>query len=328
MEHQPPPSFRLHDDGNGISIAGWTIRSVENPIASSAAEEALAAELDIKLPGMLFDQNNLSLSYAPPQVPSHSDILNNIASSSSPNDGAAAAAHFKLQFNALDALRGVGQADPTIQVKAAAKWRKTKERRDVEISTIEHASDWTFSTSYVGTIQPSSPTIRARDADDENNESRTLPISSPSPSPLPSPFPSALPQQPFQPIDYAELRDTTLPILFSAQTILFEDELDDNGTASYRIRMRVMPSFVFLLARFFLRVDGVLIRVYDTRYFHRFGSDVLVREIVHREADVARSLQHLHMSVLKDPEAVTPHVPITLSKLENIVTSTCPSVDT
>jgi type 2A phosphatase activator TIP41 len=59
---------------------------------------------------------------------------------------------------------------------------------------------------------------------------------------------------------------------------LFEDELHDNGTSALSVKIRVMPTFWLVLLRFFLRVDGVLIRLRDTRVFHKFGTDHIVSE--------------------------------------------------
>lgn len=44
-----------------------------------------------------------------------------------------------------------------------------------------------------------------------------------------------------------------------------------------------MPSCFFILLRFFLRVDDVLFRVYDTRIYHRFGTSTVIRECSTRE---------------------------------------------
>ena len=44
-----------------------------------------------------------------------------------------------------------------------------------------------------------------------------------------------------------------------------------------------MPSCFFLLMRFFLRVDGVLSRIHDTRLYHEFDSDYLIREYTEKE---------------------------------------------
>lgn len=250
------PAFRLLDGGRGIAIAGWTISATDGPIASSDAYERLGTELGIKLPSMLFDCTCLT----------------------------ARMGDFELRFDAAGALRGVGAADPDIKVKAAAKWSARPAAPDVEIGTVEDASDWTFSTKYQGTVSTSS----------ENGNDSVVGM------------------------DNNALRDTSLPILFSTQLILFEDELDDNGTTSYRVRIRVMPGFFFILTRFFLRVDSVLVRIFETRYFHAFGSPVIIRDTVHKEASIPTDLQHLHVSVLRDADLLSPKVPKTFSSLENI----------
>ena len=47
---------------------------------------------------------------------------------------------------------------------------------------------------------------------------------------------------------------------------------------------RVMPSSFFVLARFFLRVDHVLFRIFDIRLYHDFSSTEVIRETKGKEA--------------------------------------------
>lgn len=47
---------------------------------------------------------------------------------------------------------------------------------------------------------------------------------------------------------------------------------------------RVMPSGIFLLSRFFLRVDNVLFRIFDVRLYHDFTSGEVIRETKGKEA--------------------------------------------
>lgn len=288
--------FTMHNDGEGINIKGWVVRNEHKAIMSSAAEESLSRELDIKLPGMLFDRSFLQLSF----------------DTSGENRSGTKSDHrspsFELAFRAIDALTMVGESDPNIKVKAAERWDSKTERSDVEITTIEKASDWTFSTRYPGTVKLAgdlhdllSPKwVPCDPAQERSPEGDSSSCASP------------------EGIDYDALRNTDLPILFSAQVILFEDELDDNGTASYKVRIRVMPSFFFILARFFLRVDGVLIRIYDTRYFHRFGTDKVIRETVTREANIETTFKGVHMSLLRDPDLAAQRMPAGETKVENI----------
>lgn len=47
-----------------------------------------------------------------------------------------------------------------------------------------------------------------------------------------------------------------------------------------------MPSSFFILLRYFLRIDGVMLRINDTRLYHEFGQEYLLREYTSREAKV------------------------------------------
>jgi hypothetical protein len=66
-------------------------------------------------------------------------------------------------------------------------------------------------------------------------------------------------------IDYERLKRRD-PILWFDDIDLYESELDDNGEAKLSAKVRVMPGCFFCLQRFYLRLDKVLMRIYDTRY--------------------------------------------------------------
>ncbi|KAG6330918.1 hypothetical protein ID866_8168, partial [Astraeus odoratus] len=80
------------------------------------------------------------------------------------------------------------------------------------------------------------------------------------------------------------------PILFYAEIPLYEDELHDNGSSNLLVRIRVMPTCFFILARFTLRVDNVLFRIHDTRIYHSFssGPPLVVRQVSGWEATYDR----------------------------------------
>jgi len=73
-------------------------------------------------------------------------------------------------------------------------------------------------------------------------------------------------------------------ISFFDEVCLFEDELSDHGTAHLNVKIRVMPTSFFILQRFFLRVDGVVIRVFDTRIYHEAHTNYLIREYTEKES--------------------------------------------
>lgn len=75
------------------------------------------------------------------------------------------------------------------------------------------------------------------------------------------------------------------PILFYDDVILYEDELADNGITMLSCKIRVMPSRLLLLTRFFMRLDNVLFRLRDTRVYVGFEEREIIREYQSRECD-------------------------------------------
>jgi len=88
-------------------------------------------------------------------------------------------------------------------------------------------------------------------------------------------------------IEYELLRVNDVPILFYDEAILYQDDLEDCGEVVFEAKLRVMPHCWFLLARMFLRVDGVLLRIRDSRFFHRFGTDNVHLEVTWKECKLA-----------------------------------------
>ena len=74
------------------------------------------------------------------------------------------------------------------------------------------------------------------------------------------------------------------PILHFGEVYLFESDLEDCGYMMSKVRFRVMADCWYILLRYYLRVDGVRVRSFDTRIFHAFGSDNIHREFQHRES--------------------------------------------
>lgn len=108
--------------------------------------------------------------------------------------------------------------------------------------------DWSYSTNYQGT---------------ERSESRSL-----EPSNIPIPL---------------ELLKRPDPIIFFDEVMLYEDEMADNGITALSCKVRVMPARLLLLCRFFMRLDGVMVRVRDTRVYVEFDKGEVIREYTARE---------------------------------------------
>lgn len=74
------------------------------------------------------------------------------------------------------------------------------------------------------------------------------------------------------------------PIKHYGEVVLFEDELGDKGYSKANVRFRIMSNCFFLLLRSYIRVDHVLVRILDTRVFHKFGDNYMIRDFQVREA--------------------------------------------
>lgn len=169
--------------------------------------------------------------------------------------------------------------------------------------------DWTYTTTYCG-HSPSYPSVTSMDTTPSATSSASSSVTA-SHSPRntsPSqwvPFDLNHPSHAKHQIPLAELTRPD-PILFYAEVPLFEDELHDNGSSALIVRIvslhafsnlcssteypylqRVMPTCIFILSRFTLRVDGVLFRTFDTRIYSSLENDegtIVIRETTGWEA--------------------------------------------
>ena len=198
------------------------------------------------LPSMLFAQNRLAV---------HIDLV-------------ATPYTWVLSFDALDALALVsGERPSDLTVREARIWQEHRSAHN--LSPVQSCSDWTFTAAYRGQVR-----MHPRDAlgQEVRPAWRRLPATA-------SASASAIPLQ--------ELQRTDMPLVAYEELVLYEDEMDDHGVARLSVKMRIAQhAYVYILVRFWLRIDEVLVRIRDTRYFHRVGSDRLVRQVQHREAAV------------------------------------------
>jgi type 2A phosphatase activator TIP41 len=177
----------------------------------------------------------------------------------------------RLEFNSLDALKMVDAHKESIQVAAAKEWRSTRSEGLQEVNDKVKSYDWTFTTEYNGTINPLIQIAETSEG-----------------------------------IDYDKLK-VSEKIHFFDDLILFEDELADNGIAEMRVKIRVMSSGFFILLRYFLRVDRVMVRLYDTRIYHQAGTDHMIREFSKREVSLPNPM--LSLDVLKDINKLSEIIP-------------------
>ncbi|CAH0721608.1 unnamed protein product, partial [Brenthis ino] len=183
----------------------------------------------------------------------------------------------KIFFNPLDALRGVSCNMDAIEVACAEAWQES--RPDAEKP--KRTFDWTFSTDYKGTL---SSDILVEPTDETIN------------------------------FDLLKRKEQ---ILFYHDLTLFEDELHDHGISKLSVKIRVMPSYWFVLMRHFLRIDDVLVRAHETRMFHLLNTDYVIREFSTKEAK-ARDL-NIPTYLMKEADDVLPILPVKEKILHKLI---------
>ena len=143
-----------------------------------------------------------------------------------------------IRFDAEGALDNVDKTGTELKVKYSAHWNASRLGHE-EIKQVTKPYDWTYSTTYRG----SSGLV--------NETQDEIPL---------------------------ELLRRPDPILFYDDVLLYESELDDNGISCYSVKVRVMPERLLILARLFMRLDGVVFRIRDTRVYIEFRTGVVLRE--------------------------------------------------
>lgn len=200
-----------------------------------------------------------------------------------------------IEFNTLDALDSLAPKSD-FKVSYHKEWLSTRqnakdalEMAENPLATPELESvkpyDWTYSTNYKGTL--SKIDFTATDT-----------------------------QIPLQKLLQPD------PILFFDESILFEDELGDNGISMLSTKIRVMHSCMLLLCRLFLRVDDVAFRIRDTRIYVDFETNDVLREYKTQEALYDELLRKVSgrssdpKKLLRDPNWVSQNMKVTSCEVE------------
>ncbi|KAI4250446.1 MAG: hypothetical protein L6R40_000044 [Gallowayella cf. fulva] len=195
---------------------------------------------------------------------------------------------WKIEFNALHALDRVDKTgNSMLQVAHSKEWQSSREKKHEGITEVVKPFDWSYSTDYKGT-EHSKSTI-------------------------------------FEPSDTAiplELLRRPDPIIFFDEVMLYEDEMADNGITLLSCKLRAMPARLLLLCRFFMRLDGVMLRIRDTRVYVDFESGEVIREYTAREDKYEVIRQKLAMqgrdapAQLRDPNNIVDLLPVVDKSLE------------
>ncbi|KAJ2899013.1 type 2A phosphatase activator TIP41 [Zalerion maritima] len=223
----------------------------------------------------------------------------NLVTVSHPSSG------WKLDFTAEAALDAVDKTGAgMLQVSYAKEWASSREGcEEADVKRVVRPFDWSYSASYRGTETPAAAEKRPEGAANKLEDS---------------------PEGVEIPLGLLRRRD---PILFFEEVVLYESELDDNGVSMYSVKLRVHEKRMLLLARLFMRLDGVVIRVRDTRVYVDFEKDEVIREWCAREDKVENLKRNLRMSgllpddvnaALRDANQVVELLPMVEKQIEDL----------
>eukprot|EP00058_Branchiostoma_floridae_P013313 XP_002598801.1 hypothetical protein BRAFLDRAFT_74522 [Branchiostoma floridae] len=178
---------------------------------------------------------------------------------------------FGIEFNALDHMKLVDNKHDLMKVAVSEAWRQARSGSE-HIHEVIKPFDWTFTSNYKGTLLQDSVPMQVE-------ETTEL-------------------------IDIEKLKQRERIVYFE-EVVLFEDELADNGCSTLSVKIRVMPTSFFLLMRFFLRVDNVIIRVHDTRLYHEADKDYFLREYSAKENNINDLVKRgVPPRLLQDPNEI------------------------
>ncbi|THG19813.1 hypothetical protein TEA_018567 [Camellia sinensis var. sinensis] len=266
----------------GLRMHGWEIVSLKRPILESLHLQQYTLSLYIYILAFLLDlycmikesspmrkrngisvriivmieewEHKLQSSHLPEMVFGDSSLVLKHVNSGT-----------KIYFNAFDALTGWKQeALPPVQVPAAANWKFRS--KSFQLVMLDY--DYTFTTPYCGSETVEINAKLGREATSKEGNC------------------SLHWEECKEELDMVALAPIE-SILFYDEVTLYEDELADNGVSLLTVKVRVMPSSWYLLLRFWLRVDGVLMRLRDMRMhciFAKSTNPIILREICWREA--------------------------------------------
>ncbi|RYP83211.1 hypothetical protein DL769_001407 [Monosporascus sp. CRB-8-3] len=244
----------------------FVIASRKLPISRAGPIARLEAALGIPVPEMIFGDNAVRVAHEP--------------------------TGWAVEFNARDALDAVDKTGANmLQVAHARSWTASREGGDAVGAgggrfEVVRPFDWSYSTTYRGTVVGGVDGVGGgegrgggRRKEFAYSEGATRPI----------------------PLDLLRRRD---PILFFDEVVLYESELDDNGVSALSVKVRVHERRMLLLARLFMRLDGVLVRVRDTRVYVDFEAEEVTREYTAREGGFEDTKRALLMTGLR-PDEIT-----------------------
>ena len=213
---------KSHKQGN------FRVSTRKLSISKSGPIDEMTERIGIPMPEMIFGDNLVAIEHLP--------------------------SGWALSFTTPEALDAVDKTDRhMLKVAYARDWESTREGTTQKIKEVVKPYDWSYSTTYAGTLEAPSDDKRF-----QPTTTKTIPI---------------------------ELLKRRDPILFFDEVVLYESELDDNGISIYSAKLRVHEKRMLLLCRLFMRLDNVIVRIRDTRIYVDFDKEEVIREYTVKESD-------------------------------------------
>jgi hypothetical protein len=335
---------------------GWSFSSLHAKMVDSAALDAMQKELlagidtqtyKIHFPPLVFGHDIMRIEqFGTERLSSYSlsfnarDALQCWASQHSPTRLAAEPLRvpqvpYSRAWIERSQFAAGASSQETSETKAGDSEGKSGESIRIDDSVTHRAWDWTFSSDYCGSVRQGSSASASASAsatasatNTETPVSRLTLLGQAGTGATSSVFDEHLADYAdsrFRPstssgVDYSALRATVDPILFYDEAVLYCDDLEDCGEVSFSVKLRVMPSCWFVMSRMFLRIDGVMLRLRETRYFHSFGSRQVHLEVTTKECGTSSDegvalpypmpLCALDPTIMRDANRLSQEVPI------------------
>jgi type 2A phosphatase activator TIP41 len=297
--NEPYPSAQALTAATSTRTQGrFRISTRKLPISKSGPIDALSEQIGIPIPEMIFGDNLVSITHAP--------------------------SGWTLAFEAGPALDAVDKTDRhMLKVAYARDWESTRENTTQKIKEVVKPYDWSYSTTYDGTVRQGGSDGINSNANGNDHGSTDTTTDEPRPSRSEFHFQPAPPGKTI-PLELLKRRD---PILFFDEVVLYESELDDNGISIFSAKVRVHEHRMLLLVRLFMRLDNVIVRIRDTRVYVDFDTDEVIREYTAKEASFDKVKMSLFMSgrlpddvtiSLRDPNVLDPLLQVVEHRTEII----------
>lgn len=285
----PKASFPFHEKPS-ITVNDWSIYTIKGPICLSEELDHLNdTRYDFPLPEMIFGNNCVRLVHDPTGRVIEFNTLD--ALDSLANKADFKVAYYKEWLSTRPKAQNSEDENQSVQTKLDLEGtQRSKSEHECLSLDLELVKpyDWTYSTNYKGTLS----NVAFVDSEKEI------------------------------PLDRLLRQD---PILFFDESVLFEDELGDNGISILSTKIRVMHSCLLLLCRFFMRVDDVAFRIRDTRVFIDLEKNTVIREYKVQQELFEEVLKRVGgrtpdpKKLFRDSNWVSQNIPVLKRELDTMV---------